>query len=187
MSYISNNWCIHTERGQRKYVTDAERARFLTRADSLRPDLRALCYILTYTGCRISEALALTIDHLDVSASTLTIRTLKRRKLVFRIVPIPLGLTRQLLALPLSTEGRFFSFHRTTAWRHIKRTLEVAGANGPSATCKGLRHGFGIRAARKSVPINIIQRWLGHANMATTAHYLDAVGDEARQFAERMW
>jgi integrase len=187
MSYISNNWCIHTDQGQRKYITDAERACFLVRADSLRPDLRALSYVLTYSGCRISEALALTIDHLDVSASALTIRTLKRRKLVFRIVPIPLALTRQLLALPLSSDKRFFSICRSTAWRHLKRTLEVAGASGASATCKGLRHGFGIRAASKSVPLNIIQRWMGHANMTTTAHYLNAVGDVERLFAERMW
>jgi integrase/recombinase XerD len=52
---------------------------------------------------------------------------------------------------------------------------------------KGLRHGFGIRAADRSVPTNLIQRWMGHASPTTTAIYLDAVGLEERQFASRMW
>jgi integrase len=52
---------------------------------------------------------------------------------------------------------------------------------------KGLRHGFGIRAADRSVPANLIQRWMGHASSTTTAIYRDAVGLEERQFASRMW
>jgi integrase len=42
--------------------------------------------VLAYAGCRISEALALTVHHVD-ERFTVTIRTLKRRKLVYRAVP----------------------------------------------------------------------------------------------------
>ena len=58
---------------------------------------------------------------------------------------------------------------------------------GPMASPKGLRHGFGIRAAGRNVPTNLIQRWMGHASPDTTAIYLDAIGAEERQFASRMW
>jgi integrase/recombinase XerD len=58
---------------------------------------------------------------------------------------------------------------------------------GPMACPKGLRHAFGIRAAGHSIPTNLIQRWMGHASLTTTAIYLDAVGLEERQFASRMW
>lgn len=58
---------------------------------------------------------------------------------------------------------------------------------GPMATCKGMRHGFGVWAATQSVPQNIIQRWMGHAAPTTTAIYLNVVGNEERLFAERMW
>ncbi|NWM20150.1 site-specific integrase, partial [Escherichia coli] len=58
---------------------------------------------------------------------------------------------------------------------------------GPMACCKGLPHWFGIRAASKSVPPNLIQRWMGHASPDTTSIYLDAVGVEEREFAKRMW
>lgn len=59
--------------------------------------------------------------------------------------------------------------------------------DGPHATPKGLRHGFGLHAVRCGIPVNLVQRWLGHANMATTAIYLQAMGREERDIAARMW
>jgi len=32
-----------------------------------------------------------------------------------------------------------------------------------------------------------VQRWLGHASMTTTAIYLDALGEEEREIAARIW
>lgn len=40
---------------------------------------------------------------------------------------------------------------------------------------------------RSGVPLNLVQRWLGHARMETTAIYLQAMGDEEREIAARMW
>ena len=73
------------------------------------------------------------------------------------------------------------------AWRLVKRMMDIADISGPMACCRGLRHGFGIHAAVCKVPPNLIQRWMGHSSATTTAIYLDAVGQEERQFAERMW
>jgi len=45
---------------------------------------------LAYTGCRISEALALTADRIDLSSKVTTLRTLKQRgKTRYRSVPVP--------------------------------------------------------------------------------------------------
>jgi site-specific recombinase XerD len=52
---------------------------------------------------------------------------------------------------------------------------------------KGLRHGFGIKAVTSAVPLNMVQKWLGHAQLSTTAIYADASGSEATQLAKRMW
>jgi integrase/recombinase XerD len=52
---------------------------------------------------------------------------------------------------------------------------------------KGLRHGFGVNAFEMNVPPHLVQRWLGHASLRTTAIYGDVVGAEERLFAERMW
>ena len=52
---------------------------------------------------------------------------------------------------------------------------------------KGLRHGFGVNAFQSNVPPHLVQRWLGHASLRTTAIYGDVVGAEERGFAARIW
>lgn len=77
---------------------------------------------------------------------------------------------------------------RSQAWRLIKEVMRDADIPaGPHATPRGLRHGFGLHAIRSGVPLNLVQRWLGHASMATTAIYLQAMGEEEREIAARMW
>jgi integrase len=168
-------------------LNEAERRQFLAVADRARSNVRALCYVLAFTGCRVSEALELTTDQLDTAAKTLRFRTLKRRHLCFRSVPIPAELCEMLSALRVRQGDRYWTMHRVTAWRQVKRILAEIEVQGPMACCRGLRHGFGIRAAVRSVPPNLIQRWMGHAYATTTSVYLDAVGVEERLFAERMW
>lgn len=180
-------WQVYDDAGRRKYLSDGERARFLRAADALAPPPRALCHVLATVGCRISEALALTAQQLDAERRTLTLRTLKRRRTVFRTVPVPDALVAMLRRLPPDKDGRFWPMHRATAWRMVKATMQRARIAGPMASPKGLRHGFGIRAAAHNVPTNLIQRWMGHASPTTTAIYLDAVGAEEREFARRMW
>ena len=178
---------IRDEAGRRKYLTGDEKARFLQAADRLAPGLRTLCHVLAYGGCRVSEALALTIHHVDTERLTLTLRTLKRRRTVFRVIPMPPAVIAMLAALPRDPAGRFWPLHRATAWRVVASTMRRAGVTGPMACPKGLRHAFGMAAAGHNVPTNLIQRWMGHASPTTTAIYLDAVGVEERRFASRMW
>jgi integrase len=182
-----DSWQIHDQAGRRKYLSADERTRFLRAADRLAPSARALCHVLAVAGCRVSEALALTVHHLDAERLTLTLRTLKRRRTVFRAVPVPRAIVDMPRLLPLDAEGRFWPLHRATAWRVVKAAMRRAYITGPMACPKGLRHSFGIHAAGCNVPTNLIQRWMGHASPTTTAIYLDAVGVEERQFASRMW
>lgn len=181
------HWQVYDDDGRRKYQNDAERSRLLAASDMLPDDRRALCHVLAYTGCRVSEALELTPDRIDIERCALAFRTLKRRRTVFRLVPIPQELCRMLLALPTAPDGRFWQMHRTTAWRLVHSVAQGVGVVGPMASCRGLRHGFGINAALRNVPPGVIKRWMGHASLTTTAVYLDAVGQEEREFAERMW
>jgi integrase/recombinase XerD len=53
--------------------------------------VRTLCMTLAYAGCRLSEALALTTDRVDLAAGVLTIASLKKRRTaISRAVPAPL-------------------------------------------------------------------------------------------------
>jgi integrase/recombinase XerD len=184
---------LYTGAGQRKYLTAAERARFLETAHACpRLDLRTLCLTLAYTGCRISEALALTAASIERDAGFIAIRSLKKRAgaVVFREVPAPSDLFAalgQVHALDEADE-QLWPLSRSRAWSLVKGLMRDAGiAAGPHATPRGLRHSFGLHAIRSGVPLNLVQRWLGHASMNTTAIYLQAFGDEEREIAARMW
>jgi len=183
----ADQWQVFDDTGHRKYLSEEERRHFLMAADRLPVAGRALCRTLALTGCRISEALTLARHQLDAERSALTFQTLKRRRTLYRTVPVPEELAEQLIALPVRADERFWTMHRATAWRLVKATMHVAGIVGPMACCKGLRHGFGMHAAGCNVPPNLIQRWMGHSSGRTTAIYLDAVGIEERKFASRMW
>lgn len=184
---LNQPWQIHDIEGCRKYLNRAERTAFLESAARLPITEHALCALVAYTGCRISEALGLHRHHLDIELGRVALHTLKRRRAALRHVPVPRSLVRLLCRLPSAEDGRFWNMHRATAWRLIKRTMLAAEVDGPMATCKGLRHAFGIHAAICGVPPSLIQRWMGHASPTTTAIYLDVVGPEEWIFANRMW
>src|SRR5436309_15886411 len=81
---------LYTAAGQRKYLTTAERSRFLTAAHSCpRADLRTLCLMLLHTGCRISEALAITPRAIERQAGFVAIRSLKKGKRTAVISEVP--------------------------------------------------------------------------------------------------
>ena len=175
--------------GQRKYLCGSEGKRFLRAADQADDATRLFCRLLNFTGCRISEALELTPRHLDAESGRVVFRTLKRRKRVFRAVPVPHGVMRELVLMTrdLKPDERLWAWCRQTAWRHVKQVMADAEIDGPQAAPRGLRHQFGIRAAERGVPMPLAQRWMGHASLRTTAIYQQAAGDEERRLAGRMW
>lgn len=186
---------LYSREGQRKYLTSDERARFLDAAwQCARPDLRTLCLTLAWTGCRISEALALTGRCIEVEAGFIAISTLKRRSrmLMIREVPVPPEVLQELNATyaigTTCPDRRLWGLSRSRAWSLVKDVMHNAGIRqGAHTTPKGLRHGFGLHAIRCGIPLNLVQRWLGHASMTTTAIYLQAIGQEERDIARRMW
>ena len=66
---------LHTIDGARKYLTTGERDAFLRAAEQADRQVRTLCMTLAYAGCRLSEALALTVDRVDLAAGQLGVTT----------------------------------------------------------------------------------------------------------------
>ena len=88
---------------------------------------------------------------------------------------------------PALRTARIWPWGRTTAWMRVKRTMQGIGVAPSQAVPKALRHAFGVGATQRNVPLNIVQKWMGHSRISTTAIYADAVGDEEHAFADRMW
>ncbi|MFT4075635.1 MAG: site-specific integrase [Asticcacaulis sp.] len=175
--------------GRRKYLCKSEGRRFLRAAAEMDKSTHLFCCLLYFTGCRISEALEVTPRRLDVEGRQIIFRTLKRRKRVFRAVPVPAWLISELQRCGRNQpeDAPLWSWCRQTAWRHVKKAMAAADISGPQAVPRGLRHQFGVRALQANVPLVTTQSLLGHASPSTTAIYQHATGEDARRLMQRMW
>jgi integrase/recombinase XerD len=59
---------IVNEKGELLYFMEEQRKALLAAAAKAPREVRSFCSVLCYTGCRISEALALTAKSIDLSA-----------------------------------------------------------------------------------------------------------------------
>jgi integrase len=183
--------------GDRKYLNAGERRRFVDAAREASAEQQLFCLTLRWSGARISEVLAITPAAVDLDSGVVSLMTLKRRRPgVVRQVPLPCDLLdaldqefhlRAAQGDPVAAHQRLWRFSRTTAWRYVKAVMASAGIFGLAAMPKGLRHSFGVNAFQSNVPPHLVQRWLGHASLKTTAIYGDVVGPEERELAARMW
>jgi integrase/recombinase XerD len=187
------DWSLFDAEGHRKYLTPRERRAFLRAASRMPVEVETFARVLCETGCRLSEALALTGDRIDVGAGLIVFETLKKRRSgVHRAVPVSEALIDRLveahgLKEAGAAEMRLWPWCRMTGYRRVLEIMAAADLSGLHATPKGLRHGFAIAALEKGIPLTLVQKWLGHASLSTTAIYLNAVGAEERRIASRLW
>lgn len=174
---------LYSETADRLYLNAEEHTAFLEAAAKAPEAVRHFAYTLAYTGMRLSEARHLRVRDVQLAARVLSVQTLKRRRAgVIREVPIPPPLA-VALAGDLGPPEAFIwggsqPVPRGQAYRWIKGVMVDAGLSGAKACPRGLRHSFGVRAILAGVPLHMLQRWMGHASMETTAIYATVLGPE---------
>ncbi len=206
MREIAPEMRLYSPDGDRLYLTAAERKAFIAAAGAESPEDRLFCYVLHDTGCRPSEALALTADRVRVDTASITFRSLKKRATdrqgrtkqpQYRAVPVPERLIDQLDLVfdvrrvqgTAAGGARLWSMSRPTAYRLIKRVMDRAGIEGKQATGKGLRHGYGVAmvTAARPLPIHVLAKAMGHSSTKTTEIYLQVIGQEERELFAGAW
>ncbi len=184
---------LYNQRNERLYLNAQELRRFIAAAKTAPGPQRRFALTLAYTGMRLSEARALSSDALQLDARVLSIRTLKRRQQhVIREVPMPFELVSEFRGVGRQNDGLLWhskghAIPRITAYRWIKAIMIEAEISGAKACPKGLRHAYGTRAILAGVPLHMLQRWMGHASMRTTAIYATVLGKEQLELSDRMW
>lgn len=189
---------LFDDAGNRKYLTPQERERFYQATADVPKEWRMFGLMLYYTGCRLSEALNIKVKDIDFSAGVVTIATLKQRKSgVYRQVPLSDDFLRSLdnsfdlrIMQKRNTRMRnqfIWTWTRRNGYKVIKKIMAKAELEGAYAMPKGLRHAFAIACLDKGLPLNMVQKWLGHRSIETTAIYANAVGQEERKLAAKLW
>lgn len=157
------------------------------RASGLR--LRALIAVLWRAGLRINEALMMAEADLEPARGSLLVRHGKGGKrrevgmddwgweqlhpwLEYR-VELPVGPLFCVIREP--TAGRHWAANHARAQMHqVAAKAKVRRRFAPHQ----LRHAHAVEMAREGVPLNVIQRQLGHANLGITSVYLQGIDAE---------
>jgi integrase len=169
---LDNNRC--------RYLSVQEEAAIFENAP---PHLKNLIVFLVDTGARLSEALDLTWDHVDLGNTSHTSITLTKTKNGQpRRIPLTARTTNLLMRLRANNlyENRsVFLYHPPgdktpvpfkspfTAWKTALRNAEV----DQSLRIHDLRHTFASRLVSKGVPIFDVSKLLGHKSIAMTMRY----------------
>jgi integrase/recombinase XerD len=192
----AQEFSLYAPNGGRKYLNTEERQRVLAAVAELPTDHALFALTLAWTGGRTSEVLELTPSSFQIERAIVAIHTLKRRRHHVREVPLPPALMAALeRRFKISArqrdageaDHRLWPFCRQTAWRSIRKIMIQCGITGRQASPRGLRHAFGVGTLQSGVPLSLVQRWLGHARMSTTAIYADVSGPEEVAFAAKFW
>jgi site-specific recombinase XerD len=148
--------------------------------------LRGLIIVLWRAGLRISEALGLTESDLEVTGGSVLVRRGKggRRREVgmdewawdqlrpwlearvsFPVGPLFCVINGPTGGGPWSSSQVRIALRRTAAQAGIRRRFAP----------HQLRHAHAVEMAREGVPLNVIQRQLGHVNLGVTSIYLQGI------------
>jgi len=160
------------------FLSEEMAQQLIAAADS--PWTKAMVVLLLSTGIRRSEAVAITLDDLDLEKRQVLIRGKGDKE---RVVPLTDQAVEAIQAyLPHRTRTQ--SRHLfVSAWkghpihgrcinRMLKIVIQKAGLEGQGITPHKLRHTFATHLIRQGVDIRTVQELLGHSDIQTTARYL---------------
>jgi integrase/recombinase XerD len=153
---------------------------------------RALLELLYGSGCRVSEALGVDVDDIDLDNRTLRLTGKGSKQ---RIVPVGRhacdavsaylvrgrpALQRQAVtsrAVFLNSRGGRLS--RQSAWSTIQKAGDVAGV--PGLHPHTFRHSFATHLLEAGADVRVVQELLGHASVTTTQIYTLVTIDHLRE------
>jgi integrase/recombinase XerD len=162
---------------------------------------RALLELLYAAGLRVTEALRLDGDDLDLEGGSVRVIGKGDRE---RVVPVGdvavawlrryLGTARPVLAVadrvrtarggPVFLSDRGRRLGRNHAWFAVKRAAASAGL-GDRISPHTLRHSYATHLLEGGADLRVVQELLGHASISTTQIYTHLTGERIREVYAR--
>jgi integrase/recombinase XerD len=154
---------------------------------------RALLELLYSTGARISEAVGIDRDDLDVDGRTVLLRGKGGKQ---RIVPVgrpalaavdaylvrarPALAARGRGSAGLLLNARGARLSRQSAWHALRGAADAAGLTS-DVSPHTLRHCFATHLLAGGADVRVVQELLGHASVTTTQVYTHVTVDTLRE------
>ena len=139
---------------------------------------KLLITVLYSAGLRVSECLSLKIDHISLENKSGIIRKGKGNKdRFFKLSEFAVNLIKRYIEKRNDNNPYLFKDHQghlsvRSAQVIVKKAAKNAGIK-QRVFCHALRSSFATHLIEDKVPINIVQKLLGHKNINTTLGYLN--------------
>jgi len=144
-----------------------------------RPWTKCLVILLLTTGMRRSEAVAITLEDIDLDNGQLLVHGKGSKERTVPLTQEAIGAIRHYLKHRKKTNcQRLFvsqtgeSIQGRIVNRILTRVVKKAGLEGRGITPHTLRHTFATHLIRNGTDIRTVQELLGHSDIQTTARYL---------------
>lgn len=158
---------------------------------------RALLELLYGTGARISEAVNLDVDDLDLTPERASVRLFgkgSKERVVplgsYAVAALEAYLVRGRPAMVASGTGgpavfvnlRGARLSRQSAWATLGSTAQRAGiASSAHVSPHTLRHSFATHLLQGGADVRVVQELLGHASVTTTQIYTRVTPEHLRE------
>jgi len=159
---------------------------------------RLILQLMYRCGRRVSEVLALTKDDIIWEENKIIFTILKRKRPIKELKPVDSGTMRLLKAYvdgevelkgvrKVMEGGRLFPITRQYVFklvRNLGKKVGIGFVGTKRLHPHHLRHSFAVHQVKTNVKtaedLRKLQMYMAHANIATTAHYLQFSPDELR-------
>ncbi len=162
---------------------------------------RALLELLYAAGLRVSEALGLDGDDLDLDGGSVRVVGKGDREREVPVGDVAIGWLRRYLGTgrpalaaadrartarggPVFLSDRGRRLGRNHAWFAVKRAAAAAGL-GAHVSPHTLRHSYATHLLEGGADLRVVQELLGHASISTTQIYTHLTGERIREVYAR--
>ncbi len=163
-------WIDHRQPGDNRRFRWDDRSKYLFLMD-----------VLLGTGARISEVLQLKGKDIDLENNIIRMRTLKQKREKYRAIPIHPDLRKEFQLrgwIHAKPNERIFNMSRIAVYEFFKKMEKDLGFK---IHPHKFRHTFGVKMISAGVPLNDLQKLLGHSSVWTTSIYTEATGRDLQE------
>ncbi len=175
-----------------RFLSEIEEKEFFAVAKEIDIDVHDICMVSLYSGMRMGEIFSLAKMDIDLESGKIFVRdpkggTDRVLPLHKKLIPIfkariALAQEPESLLFPNSKGGKkdnigkkFYKIMRKLGWNDgiEDRRLRICAHT--------FRHTFGSRLVKRGVPLPVVQKLMGHADIAMTMRYVHIEDDQCTQ------
>jgi len=137
------------------------------------PEMYRIIMFVLFTGCRRSEIIKMEYQHIDWSTKEIRIQGKGDKERIIYLLPESINCLYEFQDI-----GKVFSYnHVSTLTNYFHKIISKCGFN---ARFHDLRHTAATQMISSGIPVEVVQKILGHSAISTTQIYAQVVAEKMK-------